>query len=183
MDNKELEMLSEETINELRESNGFMKVRDMSVWKDDVQNKNSGAFLLVKNKLLQHGLIAIAPSSDHISLSQKGFEFESFENERKEKKLQKDLLQANYNTQVSIKSLNDKTDKFYISQRNILLFTAFVSLLTLIGTIYSDLKEKSINVAPSSVIIKQIQPQPDSQQVQQQQEKLLPNRQEKDSSN
>lgn len=130
---KTIESLCEKVVLQMKDQGGSINT-DNHLYLFDNNNDNR---IRVGRMLVSHNLASTPnPNSFHLyTLTQKGWEFESFEAQRKEREFQKEFLKANYDTQESIRILNTKTDSFYKSQRNL---TIIIAVSTAIYTIVAS---------------------------------------------
>jgi hypothetical protein len=109
-----VERMTEAAVAKMKEQGGSMK---LSTHKDLFEN-NEDYIKRVSRRLISANLSMLIPQNDYPhTLTNKGWEFTTFENYRKGQQFQKDLLQANYDTQKSIQSLNTETVTFYTKQK------------------------------------------------------------------
>ena len=133
-----MEAIIEGIVAYLQSNKGHSAPKDIPAWDS---NRNDWGVLQLR--LVHYGLVEPPKDSQGITLTEKGWEFESFEKLRQEKQLQRDLIKANIDTNKSIQDLNDKTDTYYKNQTDFnktqRRLTYAIAIATAIYTLFSVL--------------------------------------------
>jgi len=115
MDQQQFESYGEAIIDELKNQDGHSSVKNLKLW-----NENQPTFNSIKIKLAQYGLVLISNDAAVLTLTQKGWEFKTFEYDRKqiEDEKQRQIEQSNniIATNKSIQETNRNTNVFYKKQ-------------------------------------------------------------------
>jgi len=112
-----IELICEKVVRQMKEQGGSIDTDNHLAILFDNNTDNQKR---VGRMLISHNLASVTnPNRLHLyTLTQKGWEFESFKIYREEKQFQKDFIKANFDTQKSIQCLNSKTTTFYDNQTN-----------------------------------------------------------------
>jgi hypothetical protein len=115
MDQQEFENLGESILDELKNQDGHSSVRNLKLW-----GENQSKFNSLKIILAQYGLVLISSDGSVLTLTQKGWEFKTFQDDRNQVEAEKqrriEQSETIIATNKSIQETNKNTNEFYKKQ-------------------------------------------------------------------
>ena len=150
----DIEPILDGMIKQLQQNNGVVSSGAFDARNDGA---NAHRWAQIQSMLANFGLIQPGSvNAGFLTLTQKGWEFESFEKLREEKKLQKDLIMSNIAAAAATEKVSNETTKFYPAQTKYNRWQIFLTCAILLSSaIYTYVTFLSYNVAKSPSRIEQ----------------------------